>query len=36
MHDLNIAVVGSVNLDIVARVDRFPMPGETLTDAKLS
>jgi ribokinase len=36
MHDLSIAVVGSVNLDIVARVDRFPLPGETLTDAILS
>jgi len=28
-----IAVVGSVNLDIVARVPRFPAPGETLTGA---
>ena len=36
IHDLNIAVVGSINLDIVARVDRFPLPGETLTDAVLS
>lgn len=36
LHDLNIAVIGSINLDIVARVDRFPLPGETLTDAILS
>lgn len=31
-----IAVVGSVNLDIVARVRRFPEPGETLTGAAVS
>jgi ribokinase len=31
-----IAVVGSVNLDLVARVNRLPRPGETLTDADLS
>ncbi len=29
----SIAVVGSVNLDIVARVQQFPVPGETVTDA---
>ena len=29
----SIAVVGSVNLDLVARVERFPHPGETLTGA---
>jgi ribokinase len=28
-----IAVVGSVNLDLVARVDRLPRPGETLSGA---
>ena len=28
-----IAVVGSVNLDLVARCERLPRPGETLTDA---
>ncbi|HYY32992.1 MAG TPA: ribokinase [Gaiellaceae bacterium] len=31
-----IAVVGSINLDLVARVIRLPRPGETLTDAELS
>jgi ribokinase len=30
---VSIAVVGSVNLDIVALVERFPLPGETLTGA---
>jgi ribokinase len=30
---LRIAVVGSVNLDLVARAARLPRPGETLTDA---
>ena len=33
MHDLKITVLGSVNLDIVATVERFPVPGETLTNA---
>jgi ribokinase len=33
MTELTVAVVGSVNLDIVARVDRFPVPGETMTNA---
>jgi ribokinase len=28
-----IAVVGSINLDLVARSDRLPRPGETLTGA---
>ena len=28
-----ITVVGSVNLDLVARAERLPRPGETLTDA---
>jgi ribokinase len=31
-----ITVVGSINLDLVARVERLPRPGETLTDAELS
>ena len=29
----HIAVVGSINLDLVARAERLPRPGETLTDA---
>ncbi len=32
---VSIAVVGSVNLDLVARVKAFPRPGETVTDAAL-
>ena len=32
----NIAVVGSVNLDIVAKADRLPVAGETITDATLN
>jgi len=32
---VRIAVVGSINLDLVARVARFPRPGETLTGAEL-
>jgi ribokinase len=31
--DLSIAVVGSVNLDMVASVKHFPEPGETVTNA---
>jgi ribokinase len=31
-----IAVIGSINLDLVARVRYLPRPGETLTDAELS
>ena len=30
-----IAVVGSINLDLVARAPRLPLPGETVTDASL-
>ena len=30
-----LTVVGSVNLDLAARVERLPRPGETVTDAKL-
>ena len=29
----DLTVVGSVNLDLVARCERLPRPGETLTDA---
>jgi ribokinase len=29
-------VVGSANLDLVARVERLPRPGETVTDASLA
>lgn len=32
-HDISIAVIGSVNLDIVANVSEFPQPGETVTNA---
>ena len=32
----SIAVIGSVNLDIVAKVARLPKPGETVTGAELS
>ena len=30
-----IAVVGSANVDLVARCERLPRPGETVTDAQL-
>jgi len=30
---VSIAIVGSINLDIVASVKVFPQPGETITDA---
>jgi len=30
---ISIAIVGSINLDIVARVKSFPQPGETITNA---
>lgn len=33
---MRLLVAGSVNLDIVARVERFPVPGETLTNAVVS
>ena len=32
----SIVTVGSVNLDIVAKVDRLPVPGETVTGAELN
>jgi len=31
-----VVVIGSVNLDLVATVDRLPAPGETVTGAELS
>jgi len=31
----DLAVVGSINLDLVTRVERLPRPGETLTGATL-
>jgi ribokinase len=31
----SVTVIGSVNLDIVARAARLPAPGETVTDAEL-
>ena len=34
--NVSIAVVGSVNLDMVARVQQFPEPGETVTNAVLN
>lgn len=33
---LSIVVVGSANVDIVASVSRLPVPGETVTGAKLN
>ena len=32
---VELTVVGSINLDLVARVERLPRPGETLTGAAL-
>jgi ribokinase len=32
----SVCIVGSINLDLVARVDKLPRPGETLTGAKLT
>lgn len=33
--NLSIAVIGSINLDLVATVKHFPRPGETITNAVL-
>ena len=35
MAAIAITVIGSVNLDIVARAARLPVPGETVTGAEL-
>jgi ribokinase len=32
-RNVRLTVVGSVNLDLVCRVERLPRPGETVTDA---
>ena len=32
----HLTVVGSINLDLVARVERLPRPGETVTDASFA
>ncbi len=32
-NDISIAIIGSINLDIVATVKNFPQPGETITNA---
>ena len=36
MSALRITVVGSINLDLVARCERLPRPGETITGATLA
>ena len=33
MKDISIAVIGSINLDLIATVKNFPQPGETVTNA---
>ena len=33
---VSIAVIGSINLDLVANVKAFPLPGETVTNAVLN
>lgn len=35
-HQRNIVVVGSLNADLVQRVDRIPRPGETLIGSELT
>lgn len=35
-QNVSITVIGSINLDIVARVKHFPQPGETVTNASVS
>ena len=32
---VSVAVIGSVNLDLVAKASRLPAPGETVTGAEL-
>jgi len=34
--EISIAIVGSINLDIVASVKAFPQPGETITNATVN
>ena len=36
MPPLRLAVVGSINLDLVAQVERLPRPGETVSGARFS
>jgi ribokinase len=36
MTELQITVIGSINLDIVAQAQTLPSPGETITDAQLA
>jgi len=33
MNNISIAIIGSINLDMVASVSEFPLPGETVTNA---
>ena len=35
LSELSVAVVGSINLDLVARASQLPRPGETVTGARL-
>ena len=35
-NDISIAIIGSINLDIVANVKEFPQPGETITNAEVN
>jgi len=36
LPQVRLTVVGSINLDLVARAERLPQPGETVTDATFS
>ena len=36
ISELSIVVVGSVNLDLVASVEKLPVAGETVTGAELN
>ncbi|WP_017975012.1 hypothetical protein [Actinopolyspora halophila] len=35
-HTLDLVVVGSLNVDLTARVQRHPSPGETLRATELT